>query len=57
MNLCNINFHVNAEHKAKVYSIYAGEGEHGYGGGYKCNDSKFLTKVELKAPEKIIVRV
>ncbi|MCI5163222.1 MAG: cadmium carbonic anhydrase [Candidatus Electrothrix sp. AX5] len=47
MNLCNIHFHVNAEHKAKDFSIYAGEGEHGHGGGYQCNDTKNLTKKEL----------
>lgn len=52
MNLCNIHFHANAEHKAKDFSIYAGEGEKGYGGGYQCNASKSLTKAELKAPEK-----
>jgi len=52
MNLCNIHFHVNAEHKAKDYSIYAGEGDHGHGGGYQCNDTKSLTTAELKAPEK-----
>ena len=52
MNLCNIHFHVNAEHKAKDFSIYAGEGEHGHGGGYQCNDSKSLSKAELKKPEK-----
>lgn len=52
MNLCNIHFHVNAEHKAKDFSIYAGEGDHGHGGGYQCNDSKSLTEEELKKPEK-----
>ncbi|MCI5144148.1 MAG: cadmium carbonic anhydrase [Candidatus Electrothrix sp. AR3] len=52
MNLCNIHFHVNAEHKAKDFSIYAGEGEHGHGGGYQCNDSKNLSAAELKKPEK-----
>jgi hypothetical protein len=48
MNLCNIHFHTNAEHKAKAFSIYAGEGEHGHGGGYQCKSSKSLTKTELK---------
>jgi hypothetical protein len=52
MNLCNIHFHVNAEHKAKDYSIYADGGDHGQGGGYQCNDSKSLTKAELKVPKK-----
>ncbi|MCI5144133.1 MAG: cadmium carbonic anhydrase [Candidatus Electrothrix sp. AR3] len=51
MNLCNIHFHVNAEHKAKDFSIYAGEGEHGHGGGYKCNDTGSLTKKELEPPK------
>ena len=52
MNLCNIHFHVNAEHKAKDFSIYAGDGDHGYGGGYQCNGSKLLTKEELRVPAK-----
>ncbi len=47
MNLCNIHFHNNAEHKAKDFSIYAGEGDKGYGGGYQCNNSKTLSKAEL----------
>lgn len=48
MNLCNIHFHVNAEHKAKDFSVSAGEGEHG---GFKCNASAKLTPAELKEPE------
>jgi len=51
MNLCNIHFHVNAEHKAKDYSIYAGEGDNGLGGGYQCVDSSTLTEAELKKPK------
>jgi len=51
MNLCDIHFHNNAEHKAKAFSIYAGEGEHGHGGGYQCESSKHLSKAELKAPK------
>ncbi len=50
MNLCNIHFHNNAEHKAKAFSIYAGEGEHGHGGGYMCGMSKSLSAAEMKAP-------
>jgi hypothetical protein len=46
MNLCNIHFHVNAEHKAKEFSIHA-EGEHGMDGGYRCNISTHLTAAEL----------
>ncbi len=51
MNLCNIHFHNNAEHKAAAFSIYAGEGDNGNGGGYQCGISKELTSSELKAPE------
>lgn len=49
MNLCNIHFHTNAEHKAKDFSIYAGTGDSkGVGGGYQCNISQSLSKAELK---------
>ncbi len=47
MNLCNIHFHNNAEHRAKAFSIYAGKHDHGHGGGYQCNISKSLSKAEL----------
>jgi len=50
MNLCNIHFHNNAEHKAKDFAVYAGEGEHGHGGGYMCGMSQSLSKAEMKAP-------
>ncbi len=50
MNLCNIHFHSHAEHKAKDFSIYAGKGDHGHGGGYQCNMSRSLSAAELKAP-------
>jgi len=42
LNLCNLHFHVNVEHKAKDFSIYAGDGVYGLGGGYKCNMSRTL---------------
>jgi hypothetical protein len=48
MNLCNIHFHKNAEHKAKDFAIFAGEGVNG---GYQCAISKQLTAAELKAPK------
>lgn len=56
MNLCNIHFHNNAEHKEKDFSIFAGDGEHGHGGGYQCNNSKHLSKAELKKPSKKICK-
>lgn len=56
MNLCNIHFHNNAEHKAKDFAIFAGDGEHGHGGGYQCKMSKNLTAAELKKPAKDICK-
>ena len=47
MNLCNIHFHVSAEHKAKDFAIEAHDDGHGHGGGYQCNISKKLSKAEL----------
>ena len=43
MNLCNIHFHVNAEHKGPGFSLSAGEGEHG---GFRCNESDQLTMAQ-----------
>ncbi|TMP35592.1 delta-class carbonic anhydrase [Pseudoalteromonas rubra] len=48
MNLCNIHFHKNAEHKAKDFSVFAGNGKHG---GYQCNATSSLTEAELRAPK------
>jgi hypothetical protein len=52
MNLCNIHFHENAEHKGKEFSVYAGEGHEGYGSGYKANISQKLSKAELAPLDK-----
>jgi cadmium carbonic anhydrase-like repeat protein len=56
MDLCNIHFHNNAEHKAKDFAIYAGEGEHGHGhgGGYQCAMSQSLSNAELMPPKEEI---
>ncbi len=56
LNLCNIHFHENAEHKAKEFSIYAGDGEHGYDSGYQCSISKTLSPAELKPTEEKICK-
>lgn len=49
MNLCNIHFHKNAEHKAHDFSIYAGNGNgEGYQSGYRY-DTSLLSKAELAA--------
>lgn len=46
MNLCNIHFHENAEHKGGEFTTYAGNGDgHGYGTGFKYNGE--LTDAEL----------
>lgn len=51
MNLCNIHLHTNAEHKAKAFSVYAGQGDKGHGGGYQCDMSQSLTVEELVPPK------
>jgi hypothetical protein len=49
MNLCNIHFHKNAEHKGGQFTTYAGNGDgHGYQSGYKYS-GKF-SAAELKSP-------
>ncbi|MEM7049275.1 MAG: delta-class carbonic anhydrase [Acidobacteriota bacterium] len=48
MNLCNIHFHNHAEHKAADYSIDAGPGDGGYGGGFQCNDTPKLAAKALR---------
>jgi len=48
MNLCNIHFHKNAEHKGGEFTKYAGNGDgHGYLSGYKF--SGHLTAAEKTA--------
>ena len=48
MNLCNIHFHENAEHKGGEFTEYAGNGDgHGYESGYQYVGS--LTDSELAA--------
>lgn len=46
MNLCNIHFHKNAEHKGGEFTRYAGNGDgHGHHTGYKYSGK--LTEAEL----------
>lgn len=48
MNLCNIHFHKNAEHKGGEFTEYAGNGDgHGYQSGYKYTGK--LSTTELKS--------
>lgn len=52
MNLCNIHFHKNAEHKGGQFTEYAGNGNgEGYQSGYKAVID--LNKNELKSVGKI----
>ncbi len=53
MNLCNIHFHKNAEHKGGEFTEYAGNGDgKGYQSGYKYSGR--LTAVELAPVNKEI---
>jgi hypothetical protein len=53
MNLCNIHFHKNAEHKGGEFTEYAGNGDgHGYNSGYVYSGE--LSKDELKTVGKAI---
>jgi len=46
MNLCNIHFHKNAEHRGGEFTTYAGNGDgKGYGSGYRYNGT--LTAAQL----------
>lgn len=46
MNLCNIHFHENAEHRGGEFTTYAGNGDgKGYGTGFKYDGT--LTEAEL----------
>jgi len=48
MNLCNLHFHKNAEHKGSEFTKYAGNGDgHGFQGGYKYSGK--LNASELKS--------
>lgn len=48
MNLCNIHFHKNAEHKGGEFAKYAGNGDgHGFQSGYEY--SGHLNSSELKS--------
>lgn len=50
MNLCNIHFHKNAEHKGGEFTKYAGNGNgHGYQSGYKYSGELYAS--ELKSVE------
>lgn len=51
MNLCNIHFHKNAEHKGGEFTRYAGNGDgHGYQSGYQFSGT--LTASELARSNK-----
>lgn len=51
MNLCNVHFHMSAEHRGGEFTRYAGNGDgKGYGTGYKYSGT--LTEAELKAVDK-----
>ncbi len=50
MNLCNIHFHNNAEHKGKNFAQYAGNGDgHGYQTGYRYSGKLSVSELEPTA--------
>lgn len=52
MNLCNIHFHKNAEHKGGEFTTYAGNGDgHGYQSGYKYSGK--LSTAEMKSAGEV----
>lgn len=53
MNLCNIHFHKNAEHKGGQFKTFAGYGDgHGFGSGFKYSGK--LSKTEATPlPEEV----
>ncbi len=47
MNLCNIHFHKNAEHKGGEFTKYAGNGDgHGFQSGYRYSGKLSASEVE-----------
>lgn len=49
MNLCNIHFHKNAEHKGGEFTKYAGNGDgHGFRSGYKYSGKLSASEIESK---------
>lgn len=46
MNLCNIHFHAQAEHKGPGFAVFAGATDDG---GYRCNGTDALTAAEKAA--------
>jgi len=52
MNLCNIHFHKNAEHKGGQFTKYAGNGDgHGFGTGYKYSGSLSAEEMQQASAE------
>jgi len=48
MNLCNIHFHRQAEHRGPGFALYAGPDKHG---GYRCNDTATLSAAAFTYPD------
>lgn len=46
LNLCNIHFHKNAEHKGPGFSVLKGVGKHG---GYACNEKVNYQEAKFRA--------
>ena len=55
LNLCNIHFHANAEHRGKAFAIPAKTTRSDLG-GYQCSIGQRLTSAELRPPQKSICK-
>jgi hypothetical protein len=51
LNLCNIHFHAQAEHKAKAFSIVAAKAAANGEAGFQCSIGRQLSAAELKKPD------
>ena len=52
MNLCNIHFHKNAEHKGGEFTEYAGNGDgHGFQSGYKYSGTLSASELKPAGPD------
>ena len=53
LNLCNMHFHKNAEHRAHDFSIASADSKYG---GFKCGIGESLSKAELKTPKSEVCK-
>ena len=58
MNLCNIHFHKNAEHKGGEFTTFAGDGDgHGYNSGYKYSGKFTQNELFQQMIKSVLVNI